>query len=42
MYILYGCETWSLTLRAERRLRLFNGKVARKTFGPERKEVTGD
>jgi hypothetical protein len=35
--VLYGCETWSLTLREERRLR-----VLRKVFGPKRDEVTGE
>ena len=40
--VLYGCETWSLTLREERKLRLFESRVLRKTFGPRRDEVTGD
>jgi len=35
-----GCETWSLTLREERRLRLFENTVLRKIFGAERNEVT--
>jgi hypothetical protein len=35
--VLYGCETWSLTLREECRLRVF-----RKVFGPKRDEVTGE
>jgi hypothetical protein len=39
--ILYGCETWSLTLREEHRLRVFENKVLRRTFGPKRDEVTG-
>ena len=39
--ILYGCETWSLTLREERRLRVFENKVLRRIFGPKRDEVTG-
>ena len=34
--ILYGCETWSLTLREEHRLRMFENKVLRKIFGAER------
>jgi len=34
--VLYGCETWSLTLREERRLRLFENRVLRRTFGPKR------
>jgi len=38
--VLYGCETWSLTLREERRLRVFENKVLRKVFGPKRNEVT--
>jgi hypothetical protein len=39
--ILYGCETWSLTLREEHRLRVFENKVLRRIFGPKRYEVTG-
>jgi len=39
-YILYGCETWSLTLREERRLRVFENGVLRRVFGPKRDEVT--
>jgi hypothetical protein len=38
--VLYGCETWSLTLREERRLRLFEDTVLRRLFGPKRDEVT--
>ena len=38
--ILYGCETWSLTLREERRLRVFENRVMRRIFGPKRDEVT--
>jgi hypothetical protein len=38
---LYGCETWSLTLREEHRLRVFDNKVLRRVFGPKRDEVTG-
>ena len=37
---LYGCETWSLTLREERRLRVFENRVPRRVFGPKREEVT--
>jgi hypothetical protein len=37
---LYGCETWSLTLREEHRLRVFENRVLRR-FGPKRDEVTG-
>ena len=39
--VLYGCETWSLTLREERRLRMFEKRVLR-VFGPKRDEVTGE
>jgi hypothetical protein len=39
--VLYGCETWSLTLREERRLRVFENRVLRRIFGPKRDEVTG-
>jgi hypothetical protein len=38
--ILCGCETWSLTLREERKLRVFENKVLRRIFGPKRDEVT--
>jgi len=37
---LYGCETWSLTLREERRLKVFENRVLRRVFGPRRDEVT--
>ena len=40
--VLYGCETWSNTLREERRLRVFENRVLRRIFGPERDEVTGE
>jgi len=40
--VLYGCETWSLTLRKERRLRVFKNRVWRRVFGPKRDEVTGE
>ena len=40
--VLYGCETWSLTLREERRLRVFENRVLRRVFGPKRDDVTGD
>jgi hypothetical protein len=39
-FILYGCETWSLTLREERRLRVFENRVLRRIFGLKRNEVT--
>ena len=38
--VLYGCGTWSLTLREERRLREFENRVLMRIFGPERDEVT--
>jgi len=40
--VLYGCETWSLTLREERRLSVFEKRVLRRVFGPKKDEVTGD
>jgi hypothetical protein len=40
--VLYGCETLSLTLREEHRLRLFENRVLRKVFGPKRDEMTGE
>jgi len=40
--VLYGCETWSLTLREERRLRVFENRVLRGIFGPKRDEITGE
>jgi hypothetical protein len=39
---LYGCETWSLTLREDHRLRVFENRVLRTIFGPKRDEVTGE
>jgi len=41
-FVLYGCETWSLILREERRLRVFENRVLRRVFGPKRDEVTGN
>jgi hypothetical protein len=41
LVVLYGCETWSLTLREEHRLRVFENRVLRRIFGPKRNEVTG-
>ena len=41
-FALYGCETWSLTLREERRLRVFENRVLRGVFGTKRDEVTGE
>jgi len=40
MPVFYGCETWSLTLREEPRLRVFENRVLRRIFGPKRDEVT--
>jgi len=40
--VLYGCETLSLTLREEHRLRVFGNRMLRKIFGPKRDEVAGD
>jgi len=40
LVVLYGCATWLLTLREERRLRMFKNKVLRRIFGPKRDEVT--
>jgi len=40
--VLYACETWSLTLREERRLRVFENRVLRRIFGPMRDNVTGE
>jgi hypothetical protein len=39
---LYGCETWSLTLREEHRLGVFENRVLRRIFGPKSDEVTGE
>jgi hypothetical protein len=40
--VLYGCETWSLTLREEHRLRVFESRVLRRIFGPKMDKVTGE
>ena len=40
--ILYGCDTWSLTLREERRLSVFENGVLRRIFWPRRDDVTGE
>jgi hypothetical protein len=40
--VLNGCETWSLTLWEEHRLRLFENRVLRRIFGPRRDEVKGE
>jgi hypothetical protein len=42
LVVLCGCETWSLTLRDEHRLRAFGNRMLRRIFGPKREEVTGD
>jgi hypothetical protein len=39
--VLYGCEIWSLTLKEEHRLKVFENRVLRRIFGPKRDEVTG-
>jgi len=41
-FVLFECETWSLKLRDERRLRLFVNRLLRRIFGPKRDEVTGE
>ena len=38
--VLYGCETWSLTLREERRMRVFENRVLRRIFGAKMERVT--
>ena len=40
--VLYGCETWSLTLRKEHKLRVFENRVLRSIYGPKRDKVTGE
>jgi hypothetical protein len=40
--VFYGCETWSLPLREEHRLRVFENRLLRRIFGPKRDEVTGE
>jgi hypothetical protein len=39
---VYGCETWSLILREERRLRVFENRMLRRIFGSKRDEVMGE
>jgi hypothetical protein len=39
---VYGCETWSITLREEQRQRVFENSVLRRIFGPKRDEATGE
>jgi hypothetical protein len=40
--VLYGCETWSLTMREQRRPRVFENNMLRRIFVPKRDEVTGE
>jgi hypothetical protein len=40
--VLYGCETWSVILREEHRLRVYENRVLREIFGPKKDEVTGE
>jgi hypothetical protein len=40
-FVLYGCETWSLTSKEEPRLRMFENRVLGRIFGPKRNKVTG-
>ena len=40
--VLYGCETWSITMREESRLEVLENRVLRRIFGPKREEVTGE
>jgi hypothetical protein len=40
LVVLYGCETWSLTLKEERRVRVFENRVLRRIFGSKRDDVT--
>jgi hypothetical protein len=42
LFILYGCEPWSLTLREDCRLRVFENRLLRRIFGPKRDKVTGE
>ena len=39
---MYGRETWSLSLREESRLRVFENRVLRRIFGPKRDKITGE
>jgi hypothetical protein len=40
--VLYRCETWSLTFREERRLRVLENRLLRRIVGPKREEVRGE
>jgi hypothetical protein len=42
LVVLYGCKNWSLILREERGMRVFENRVQRRIFGPKRDEVTGN
>jgi hypothetical protein len=42
LVVLYGCETWSLTIREEHRMRVFDNRVPRRIFGLRRDEMTGE
>jgi hypothetical protein len=42
LLVLNGCETWSLTFREKRRLRVFENRVLRRIFGPKRDKITGE
>jgi hypothetical protein len=41
-FVLYGCGTWSLILKEEYRMRVFENRVLRRIFGPKREEVAGE
>jgi len=40
--VVYGCQTWSVTLREQHRLRVFENRVLREISGPKKKEMTGE
>ena len=40
--VMCGCETWLITLRVERKLRIFEKRVLRKIFGPNRDDIIGE
>ena len=42
LFVLYGCKAWSLTLREEHRVRVFENRVLRVIYGPKRDGVTGE
>ena len=41
-FVFYGCETWSLTLREEQSLRVFENRVLRRISGPKNDEIKGE